>query len=412
MAIGAGDLDQLIPPQADDDLGRLAGAFNTMARKLRGYRQSQHAQFHRAQQASQAAIDALPHPVLVVDTDGGVTMANPAAGRLFGVVPVAAHGGKPIPWQPPAMLGGPLADALQGQRPFLPQGFEQVLALRDGEQDRSFVPRILPIHSADGGALGAAVLLEEVTRYRVLDELKTNLVATASHELKTPLSTIRLVVHLLLEETVGPLTPKQLELLLDARANIERLLAMIERLLDLARLEHGQQYLDLRPEDPAELLQAAAETARPRAAGKGVEMVVSAASDLPRLAADAARLGHALNNLVDNALRYTPDGGRVTLSAAHEGSLVVLTVADTGTGIAPKHLPHVFEKFYRIPSQAGGGTGLGLALVREIVTAHGGTITCESRVGQGTTFRLHLPAWRGSPSRHDMALSRTTEPRT
>jgi signal transduction histidine kinase len=185
----------------------------------------------------------------------------------------------------------------------------------------------------------------------------------------------------------------------DARENAERLLGMVNRLLDLARLEQGRSPLDLKPEDPAALLQTAADTIRPRAEAKEVTVKVEAAADLPAVPADAARLGHALNNLLDNALTYTDRGGQITLAAAATGDAVTLTVADTGLGIPPEHLPHVFDKFFRIPGQsADTGTGLGLAIVREIVTAHGGSIACDSTPGAGTVFRIRLPlASNGSP---------------
>ena len=224
------------------------------------------------------------------------------------------------------------------------------------------------------------MVLNDVTRFRLLDEFKSDLVSTVSHELKTPLTSLRLDLHLILEETLGPLAPKQLELMLDARENAERLLAIVNNLLDLARLEQGGGKLDLRPEPPADLLQAAADGIRPRAQDKGVEIRVEAPPDLPPVAADAGRLGYALGNLLDNAVTYTDRGGRITLAAASAGDHVVLTVADTGAGIPPDHLPHVFEKFFRVPGQSrAGGTGLGLAIVHEVVTAHGGTVTCDER---------------------------------
>jgi signal transduction histidine kinase len=226
------------------------------------------------------------------------------------------------------------------------------------------------------------------------------LVATVSHELKTPLTSVRLVLHLLLEETVGPLTPKQIELLLDARENAERLLEMIEHLLALARLEEGREHLERVTVTPISLLRAAADMASPRAESGQVELVVDANEDLPLVNVDPNRLGHALNNLLDNALTYTPPGGRIILSAAAEGAdRVRLTVADTGTGIPHEHMGHLFERFFRVPGQSRGqGTGLGLALVREIVTAHGGTVTCASEPGQGTTFQVLLPAYREAES--------------
>src|SRR5262249_44744075 len=158
------------------------------------------------------------------------------------------------------------------------------------------------------------------------------------------LSGLRLAIHLLVEEAVGPLAPKQLELLLDARDNAERLLTMVNELLEMARLEQGEQPVDLRPERPLALLQAGADAVRPRAEDKGVELTVEPAEDLPEVAADPARLGHALENLVRNAVTYTDRGGRVTLSALAGDGSVTLAVADTGTGIPAEHLPHVFEK--------------------------------------------------------------------
>ena len=393
-AIGAGNLDQVVPVVTADELGQLAEGFNVMARQLRDYRRSHQARMLRLQQTNQATIDAFPHPVLVVDGAGRVGMANPAARRLLGVAADAEH--VPLPWSPPEPLRGPLADALAGRQDYLPEGFDKTVALRVGEAECSFLPRVLTIRDPQMAVLGAAVLLEDVTRFRLLDQVKSNLVATVSHELKTPLTGIRLAVHLLLEEGVGPLAPKQLELLLDARENTERLLAMIENLLDLARLEGEKRRLDLRPEQPEDLLRRAADAFRPRADDRGVQLTVEAPPDLPPVAADAGQVGRALDNLLDNALRYTNRGGRVTLSAAAEDGQVMLTVSDTGPGIAAEYLPHVFERFFRVPGQEPvGSTGLGLAIVREVATVHGVSASCESRPGAGATFRLTLPSWKG-----------------
>jgi signal transduction histidine kinase len=266
--------------------------------------------------------------------------------------------------------------------------------LDDGNEVRFFLPRILPIRSPEGATLGAAIVLEDITRFRLLDEVKSNLVATVSHQLKTPLTSIRLVLYLLLEETVGPLTPKQLELLVDARDNAERLLVMINNLLDLARLEEGRTQLRLRPERPVTLLQLAAESFAPRAGDQGIELTVEAAADLPPIAVDADQFQHAMKNLLDNAMAHTPRGGRITLEAVRADDKVIVSVTDTGSGIPAQYLPHVFEKYFRVPGDtAPGGSGLGLAIVRQIATAHRGSVTCESSAGKGAIFRLFLPVW-------------------
>jgi signal transduction histidine kinase/HAMP domain-containing protein len=404
--IGAGNLDQEVPVVTRDEIGALGEAFNRMTRQLRDYRRTHLSRLLRAQRTSQATIDSFPDPVLVVDPEGRVEMANPAARQLFGLSPPPMMDNRPglgesaqAPvWQPPAALIEPLREALQGQRAFLTQAFGQTVGFRLPGEERAYLPQILPIRDPYGNTLGAAVVLNDVTRFRLLDQIKSDLVATVSHELKTPLASVRLAVHLLLEETVGPLTAKQTELLVDARDNAERLVNMIEHLLALARLEEGHERLEVRPEAPADLLRVAADLARPRAESAQIHLGVEVPEDLPPIAADARRLGHALNNLLDNALTYTPAGGRITLRAAAVGpDRVRLTVADTGPGIPPEHLAHVFERFFRVPGRTHGqGTGLGLAIVREILTAHGGTARCESEPGKGTTFDLEVPVWTGS----------------
>jgi signal transduction histidine kinase len=404
FGISAGNLDQVVPALSDDELGQLARSFNTMAHYLRDYRQSHSARLLRAQRTSQASIDSFPDPVLVVDTQGRVEMANPAAQRVLGVSRAGAEPSTPAPdvvrgppWQPPESLRAPLGAALQEQRPYLPEGFDRALRLRLDNQDCFFLPRILPIRDPYGNTLGAAVQLQDVTRFRMLDEAKSDLVATVSHELKTPLTSVRLAVHLLLQEAVGPLNSKQIELLVDARDNAERLLARIDSLLNLTMLESGRNLLDIRPEAPASLLQAAADAVRPRALDKGITVTVEAAPDLPPVAADARRLGLALDNLLDNAVTYTERGGRIAVGAEVLDDSVVMSVSDTGQGIPHEYLPHVFDRFFRVPGQSRGGTGLGLAIVREIATAHGGSVSCQSTPGAGSVFRLTLPVWKNDP---------------
>jgi two-component system, NtrC family, sensor histidine kinase KinB len=389
---GSGQLDREVPVFGRDELGRLAVAFNAMTRELRKYRRSNLDRLLRAQRTAQATIDSFPDPVLVVDPGGRVEMANPAAQALFGVAP--AESGPA--WQPPEALRQPVAEALRVQHAYQPEQFDQAVSFRAAGEDRTYLPQVRPIRDPQGDTLGAAVVLTDVTRFRMLDQFKTDLVSTVSHELKTPLTSVRLAVHVLLEEAVGPLTPKQAELLIDARDNAERLLSLIEQLLALARLQRPQGPEAFRPEDPAELLRRAADASRPRAEDKHVELAVEGGEALPAVAVDPDRMGQALGNLVNNAITYTGAGGRVTLSAAARDGKVVLTVADTGVGIPAEFLPHVFDHFFRIPGQSEEhGTGLGLAIVKEVVAAHGGEVACESEVGKGTTFRITLPMREG-----------------
>ncbi|AMV28127.1 Alginate biosynthesis sensor protein KinB [Gemmata sp. SH-PL17] len=390
---GSGQFDREVPVFGRDELGQLAKSFNAMTAQLRQYRRSNLDRIVRAQRTAQATIDSFSDPILVVEPGGRVELANPPAQGLLGVAPAGSDTG-PM-WQPPDPLRVPLADALQTQRAYQPEGFDQVVSFRAGGEERTYLPQIRPIRSPEGDTLGAAVVLNDVTRFRLLDQFKSDLVATVSHELKTPLTSVRLAVHVLLEETVGPLTPKQTELLLDARDGSERLLALIDQLLALARLQRPRDETTFTPADPTELLRHAAEEVRSRAADKHVELALTGNEPAPLIAVDATRIGQALGNILNNAITYTAPGGRITLTAgsAADGR-VVLTITDTGVGIPAEYLPHVFDRFFRIPGQSDeAGTGLGLAIVKEVVTAHRGEVTCVSEPGKGTTFRITLPTW-------------------
>jgi signal transduction histidine kinase len=330
--------------------------------------------------------------VLVINLQQQIEMANPSATRLLGALPAVSSSGSQAKWQPPAPLRQPLLDTLQNQQEYLPESFDRALAMRVEEETRFFLPRMVPIRDQQGITRGAAILLQDITRFRLLDEVKSNLVATVSHELKTPLTSIRLALHLLLEDSTGPLLPKQLELLIDARDNAERILVMINNLLDLARLEQGSGQLQLQPTQPLVLLRTMADSFRPRATEQGIEFTLELPPDLPKVAVDEYQLQHAIQNLLENSLTYTPHGGRITLSAQPNDGNIMFSVADTGRGIPPEYQQSVFEKYFRVPgSSAPGGSGLGLAIVREIITAHGGTVECESKPGQKTVFRIFLP---------------------
>jgi two-component system, NtrC family, sensor histidine kinase KinB len=292
-----------------------------------------------------------------------------------------------------------LGDVLAGRPDHPPVGLDHALCVRDDGQERFFLPRVLPIRGEEGELLGAAVVLTDVTRFRLMDQLKSDMVSTVSHELKTPLTGLQMAVHLLLEEVVGPLNAKQVELLLAARQDSDRLLTMVNDLLDLTRIEQGRVTLDVKPIAPAELLSESVERFDSRARDAGISLKVDAPAELPTVGVDRERFEHVFDNLIGNALAYTGRGGSITLSAdavSEPGGGVAgsvrFRVADTGQGIPPQYLPRIFEKFFRVPGKrAGGGAGLGLAIVREIVTAHGGQIDATSRPGIGTTITLTLP---------------------
>jgi len=389
-AVTQGNLDQVVPATTQDELGELGQAFNAVARTIREYREAGTVRLLRAQKTAQATIDSFPDPVIVVDPEGGVERANPAAHRLLQAIPTSS--GDALPWIAPASLKPHLDSVLGGQGDYLPLSLEQAIFLRDGNQDRYFLPRVLRIRSDSGELLGAAVVLSDVTKFHLLDQLKSDMISTVSHELKTPLTSLQMVVHLLLEEAVGPLTTKQTELLLAARQDSDRLLAMINDLLDLTRIEQGRVALDQEAVDAADLVRDAVERYRAAALDSGIVVECQLEAPLPLVLVDSERIEHVFDNLMTNALRHTERGGTITLRAAAAAGLVQFSVEDTGEGIPAQFLPRVFDKFFRTPgAKRQGGAGLGLAIVREIIVAHGGQIDVQSAAGKGTTFTFSLP---------------------
>jgi len=220
--------------------------------------------------------------------------------------------------------------------------------------------------------------------------LRRDLVANVSHELKTPISALRAHLENLLDGVEEP-DPETLQVMLQQS---ERLGRLVDQLLDLSRLESGD--LPLEPEDvdlgPL-VQQVVSEVGVARGAGE-VEVRNQVPPELPRVRADRERVHQVLFNLLDNAVRFTPAGGKVTVTASGENGRCIVTVSDTGPGIEPEHLPRLFERFYRVDparSREGGGTGIGLAIARSVVEAHGGHIWAESDMGEGSAFRFDLP---------------------
>ena len=402
-AVSQGNLDQVVPATTQDELGELGQAFNAMARTIREYREAGTVRLLRAQKTAQATIDSFPDPVIVVDPEGGVERANPAAQRLLQAIP--ASSGDALPWIAPAALKPHLDSVLGGQADYLPLSLEQAIFLRDGNQDRYFLPRVLRIRSDSGELLGAAVVLSDVTKFHLLDQLKSDMISTVSHELKTPLTSLQMVVHLLLEEAVGPLTAKQTELLLAARQDSDRLLGIINDLLDLTRIEQGRVALDQQPADAAELVRDALERHRSAAEDSGITLQCQLEAPLPLVLVDKERIEHVFDNLMTNALRHTERGGTIILRAAAAEGTVQFSVEDTGEGIPAQFVPRVFDKFFRIPgTKHHGGAGLGLAIVHEIIVSHGGQIGVQSTTDKGTTFTFSLPA--ATVSQHEAGTGR------
>lgn len=395
VALGEGDLSRSVPELSRDELGRLAGAFNTMASKLRAYREATAARVLRAQRTMEATLTSAPDPVFVVTREGAPELRNPAAERLARSSAV----GRGLPPE----LSGPLSRVLESGQHYLPADYRNVVTLRVGREDRHYLPRILAIGDRLTEFSGAAVILQDVTKFRLLDDAKTNLVGTVSHELKTPLTSLRMAVYLLLEQPATAFTPVQRDLLETARDEADRLLRIIDDLLDLTRLESGAAALSLRPCGASELLDEIARDAASRLA-REQRLELRCEAGLGAVRVDIDRLRHVFLNFLTNSAKYGDPKGVITLYAAKgPPGLVRFGVRDQGAGIPPECLPRIFDRFYRVPGSPKTGAGLGLAIAREIVIAHGGSIGCASGPGEGSDFHFDLPASPPAPEESESA---------
>jgi two-component system, NtrC family, sensor histidine kinase KinB len=403
--LGEGDLEARAGVFGKDEVAAMAREFNHMAEKLAQYRQSTLGELLQAQQAAQAVIDSIADPVFVFGVDGAVVTVNQAADDLLGL------DGAPATQAPLARAEPPLRSAIEkvrdhvlaGRGAWQPQGFDEVVRTDSAgpgsaaaDPPRSFLPRATPIYG-ERGISGATVILLDVTRLRRFDELKNDLVATVAHEFRTPLTSLHLAIHMCAEGAAGPVTDKQLDLLHAARQDCERLQSIVDDLLDLARLQSGGVALRREPIGPDSLVEGAVEAHSGAAQQAGITLTAETVGLLDEVLADRERIHLVFDNLIDNALRHTPAGGAVTVRAAGGiGGAIRFEVTDTGEGIAPEHLSRLFERFWRAPGKRGGGAGLGLAIAKEVVEAHGGTIGAASEPGRGSTFWFTLPVATGA----------------
>jgi signal transduction histidine kinase/CHASE3 domain sensor protein len=381
--VAAGDLHARAGEEGAREIAQLGADFNAMTESLQ-----------EREGELRAVLDSTETGLLMADTEGRVRFSNAAMDAIWSDLNVASAGG--------------IWDRVAGLAERIERADEYAVALAQLADDpeltfesqftvpdlrRAFVGRTAPVHDADGNLIGRIFSLREVTREREAERLKDEFVATVSHELRTPLTSIRGFVELLQAGEGGTLSPDQRRFLAVVDRNSERLLHLVGDLLLIAELDAQTLRLDLEQLDLAEVAVDAVESARPSAEEAGLQLELFI-DDAPSVRGDRARLAQLADNLVSNAIKFTPSGGLVEVSAGSRDGHATLAVRDSGPGMSPEELEQLFQRFYRTSRAAAQqmpGTGLGLAISRAIAEAHGGTITVASREGQGTTFTLELP---------------------
>ncbi len=384
--VGRGNFDVTLPIAQGSEMHQLTRRFGLMADALRKHQATNIDELLAGQQRLQAVLDSIDDGLLIIDPQGCLAHLNPVAQRQLG-------------WDG-SRIGTPLEEALE--RPELQQQLRQVL--RGGNLDRppddlSFEvdedTRLLsysltPVSHPQGPILGAVMVLRDVTEQRAFERVRSEFVLRASHELRTPITGMHMAFGLFRERIKFPADTRESDLLDTIGEEMQRLTQLINDLLNFSRYQNGLQKLDVAPCDVETLLTRAHERFEASAGEKRIELVIDMELPLPRIQADVGQLDRVLDNLLHNAIRHTPSDGHIRIHARRHAERVIISVEDSGEGIAYGQQGRIFEPFVQV-GRKKGGAGLGLALCKEIVQLHGGRMGVLSRPGQGTQFYMALP---------------------
>ena len=391
-AVAGGNYDVEISVRSSDELGHLAGEFNLMAKKLKGYHDLNIGKLLAEKRKSEAIISGLDDGIIVVDADFKVLDINPAAARAVGAASEFARGRHFLEVVKDEKLFRLIREAAESGRPPSVKEGEDIITLSRGEAQSHFQGLISPIFSEPGAVLGVVLLLRDITRLKELDRLKSEFVMTASHELRTPLTSIGMSIDLLRESAQQKLDQDERKLLDAAHEEIQRLKSLVNDLLTLSKIESGKVEMDFERVSLPALIEKVVAGLKVQTENKSVELSWSVPESFPWVSADAHKIAWVLTNLVANALNFSRPGGYVRLSAEQLGAMAYISVKDSGAGIPVEDQSRVFDKFVQVGNQKeASGSGLGLAICREIVHAHGGTIWVDSAPGEGSVFTFTLP---------------------
>ncbi len=385
-AVAAGDLTARVVPVATHELAEVGHAFNTMTEELQASLDA----LDQTRTRLEAVLSGLADGVVLTDEAGLVLRLNASAEQLLETSEASAIGQPFVLVCRDYELQHLLRQALEGAS--TPQA-----TIEHGLNRRTLLTTASVV-TGTRERLGL-VVLRDISELRRLETVRREFVANVSHELRTPLTSIRAVVETLESGAVEDERVAK-EFLGRIVGEVDRLTALVEDLLDLARLEAGRSKMRLEWIDPGELVMAGADRLRPQLERAGLTMTVARGEHLVPIEVDRVRIEQVLINLVHNAIKFTPHGGEVSLAVAQRDGTTEITVGDTGVGIAREEQSRLFERFYKSDkARRSEGTGLGLAIAKHIVQSHGGEISVESDVGKGATFRFTLPNRPGDARR-------------
>jgi two-component system phosphate regulon sensor histidine kinase PhoR len=378
--LAQGQRGRRVAVQSRDEIADLGHVVNQMAEDL----ETRLTEISEDRVRLQAVLSSMVEGVLVLDRECKILLMNAAIERMFLL-------------EESAVLGRPLIEVFRHRQ--IHQLVQKVLdsGVEQSEEIVMFIPeeRTFAVQASvsEKGGIAAVLVFHDVTNLKRLERIRKDFVANVSHELRTPLTSIKGYIEALIDGAKDD-PQKCIEFLGIIQRHADQLNALLADLLQLSTIESGQYQWQRGPVSISDLIDKAVQLLRPQAEKKGQAISTALAEGIGPMTGDADKLTQVLINLIDNAIKYTPKGGRITVEAQRREDVIEVIVSDTGIGIPPLEIPRIFERFYRVDrarSREMGGTGLGLSIVKHIVEAHGGKVSVESQFGKGSRFVVTLP---------------------
>lgn len=389
--IEEGDYSHQIPVVGDDEIAVLAKEYNIMAEQLRLYAQMNVEKIMQEKQKAEAVVEGISDGVIVTDRENRILLMNPAAEKELGVLEQDAlhrHFLETVKQEDIFQAIQRTGSAGAGSK----EPFD--IIVRKEEHTHHYRITTNMIGDQEHGEIGVVTLLQDITRLKEIEQMKSDFVATVSHEFRTPLTSITMAAGLLLDGTAGEVSTKQRTLAESIQEDCDRLKNLVTELLDLSKIEAGIMQIDFKRSRIQDVFKVALKPFEKLTQEKGIRLRVEAEEELPMIRMDFNKMIWVVSNLVGNALRYTPDdgSGEICLKARVDAEKMEISVSDNGSGIAEDQLERIFDKYVQITNGSGqaGSAGLGLAISRQIVNAHGGEIHAESEPGRGSVFTVTL----------------------
>ena len=392
--IAAKNYSKRVHFESHSEFGELAKSFNSMAEKLEEYNNSNLAKLMMEKKRIETLINNMHDPVIGLDENLKVIFANEEALKIIGSTAseIIGHFTQELALKNDLVRN--LITDLMIENPILGQKRAPVKIFAENKESyfekETLHISIVPTGEKDSILVGHVIFLRNVTSYKELDFAKTNFIATVSHELKTPISSIKLSLQLLENAEIGHLNNEQKNLVESIKDDATRLLKITGELLNMTQVESGNIQLSILPADPKEILLYAINATQTQADQKQIKFNIECPDSISKVQADNEKTAWVLTNLISNAIRYSYDNSTIYLSIIETKNNVQISVRDRGQGIAPQYKDKVFDRYFRVPGTKKEGTGLGLSISKEFIEAQGGQISVETEFGAGSKFSITL----------------------